>query len=234
MSVQRCREIVEPAKAPKKASGDDDDNSDEEKVGSAGSDVGSDAPVVDTDTDTSDSMASSLESDADATEKIKAAKIRQLKFLRSAPSAISKTEDIKEGGSRSHRRDLKAPWSDTYFTIWDTPTEFLMVLVRKTHRGPAQLGSKSLSRQVTPAHYGETRDKPVRSILLLRAWCLWRMCQGTWMKERDCRRRHFDEQKALLKRDVAALGAPCGLLGNPKANAALRELVPEVAASLCG
>ena len=90
------------------------------------------------------------------------------------------------------------------------------------------MGAWLMSRQVTPRDYGETREEPVRSLLLLRAWTLWRARQNGWADARSCRIRHFAEQEALLEIDMKALGAPCGLLGNAKANSVLWEMVPSL------
>ena len=43
---------------------------------------------------------------------------------------------------------------------------------------------------------------------------------------------HIDEQEAMLERDVRALGATCRLLGDPAANAALREVAPQMVTRL--
>jgi hypothetical protein len=94
------------------------------------------------------------------------------------------------------------------------------------------MGAWLMSKQVTPRDYGETREEPVRSLLLLRAWTLRRARQNDWADARGFRKRHFDEQEALLERDVKALGAPCRLLGNAKANSVLREVAPSLVARL--
>ena len=75
-------------------------------------------------------------------------------------------------------------------------------------------------------------DDPTRSLLLLRAWALWRAGQGGWASLQRGRARHFKEQEVLFERDVKALGAPCKLLGNRKANSMLLSWTPEVVARL--
>ena len=89
-----------------------------------------------------------------------------------------------------------------------------------------------MSKRVTPRDFGETRADPVRSLLVLRAWAVWRARHRGWADARPCRKRHFDEQHARLLEDVRALGAPCKLLGNPRANAMLRDLQPLLVADL--
>ena len=53
-----------------------------------------------------------------------------------------------------------------------------------------------------------------------------------WAAARTCRTRHFDEQEALLVRDVQALHAPCGLLGDDAANNDFAVFAPLIAARL--
>ena len=89
-----------------------------------------------------------------------------------------------------------------------------------------------MSKQVTPRDFGEKRSDPVRSLLVLRAWALWRAHIDGWGNGRSCRQKHFVEHEARLERDVKSLKAPCGLLGDPVANVALLELAPAIAARL--
>ena len=89
-----------------------------------------------------------------------------------------------------------------------------------------------MSKQVAPRDYGEAREDPVRSLLLLRAWALWRARKDGWADARSCRTEHFNEKDSLLERGVKALGAPCRLLGNSNANLALREIAPSLVARL--
>ena len=89
-----------------------------------------------------------------------------------------------------------------------------------------------MSRQVTPSNYGETRDDPVRSLLVLRGWALWRARIDGWANGRSCRAKHFVEHEARLERDVQSPNAPWRLLGNSTANAAFVLVAPLIAARL--
>ena len=93
-------------------------------------------------------------------------------------------------------------------------------------------GTAQMSRQVTPRELGEKRDDPVRSLLVLRAWVLWRVHRDGWASARPCRQIHYAEHAALLERDVKSLKAPCGLLGDSVANNAFLELVPDIVVRL--
>ena len=119
MSAERCREINEPAKVPRR--GDDCDEDEEDApgggLGKNDSDVewnDDDKNVVDTDVDSAvsdvDSLASSLESDECATEKYKSLKPP------TAPASISKLVD-RDAATGAKRSGLKPMWSDEYFSI---------------------------------------------------------------------------------------------------------------------
>ena len=97
---------------------------------------------------------------------------------------------------------------------------------------PEGMGVVNVTKQVMPQHYGEKCGDPVLSLLLLRAWAIWRARQGGWANAQRGRGRHFKEQEVLLERDVKALASPCRLLGHRKANAMLLSWAPEVVARL--
>ena len=136
--------------------------------------------------------------------------------------------------SASHRRPRKPPWCDEYFYVHDSNKSFLTMFIRSCDSQPAPKGSGMgvMIKHATPSDFGESREHPVRSLLLLRAWAWWRANLGDWAKHRKCMRNYFAEHPAFLERDVTALGAPCRLLGNKTANAIFTELVPDLVARL--
>ena len=89
-----------------------------------------------------------------------------------------------------------------------------------------------MSKTVQPRDYGETRDDPVRSLMLSRVWTVWRARQGGWAEPRIYRKRYVDEHEVRLERDIAALDAPNHLLGHPAVNTALREVLPAMVVRL--
>lgn len=108
--------------------------------------------------------------------------------------------------------------------------EFLSIHMRRGWRQspPDGMGGNSPTKQVLPRNLDETRQEPTRSLLVLRAWALWRARQGGWAQAQRGRARYFREQEDLIVREVQALGAPGQLLGNSKADALLRAWAPEV------
>ena len=92
----------------------------------------------------------------------------------------------------------------------------------------AALGSKNRSKTFTPAHHGETVDNPVRSLLLCRAWMVWRCKNTPWAFASRGRARQFDADAASLEDAIRALGEPDDLLGNKTANGKLKKIVPDM------
>ena len=141
--------------------------------------------------------------------------------------------DAAATGAKARRAGFEPLWADPYFSVWGHPNfEFLRMMVRDQWRRPLPdgMGVESPSKQLTPRHYGESCADPVRSLLLMRAWALWRARQGGWAFAQRGRARHFREQEGLLEQDVKALD--CRLLGNPKANSLFKAWVPEMAERL--
>jgi len=233
LTVGAMRQITEkvpvPRKTPEAADEGSDDNGDIVKLGS---DVEGDGkPVVDTDeeSDVESTVGSETSSDASiAEEKAKAMK----QFLNIDPVPKPPAKLLATGDDKAYARSgLAALWSDEYFWIRDIVGEILHVKVRGAVKQSLG-GTAHMSKQVTPRDLGEKRSQPVRSLLVLRAWALWRAHINGWGNARSCRQKHFAEHEARLERDVKSLKAPGGLLGDPVADAAFLEFAPAIAARL--
>ena len=103
-----------------------------------------------------------------------------------------------------------------------------------SHEPPGGMGDRLKSKTLTPAHYGETRENPERSWLLLRAWMLWRVGANGWVSADRGRIRHFAEEALVLERRIKGMSGPGSLLCNPKAVALLQTWAPDIARRLCG
>ena len=127
-------------------------------------------------------------------------------------------------------------WDNTFFYISDNsghPDVKIVMHSFGAHDPPGGMGSSARSRTLTPAHYGESRDDPVRSYILLRSWMVWRAGLHGWSGAHPGRAREFAEESALLERDVRQLQPqPGGLLGHPAADSKLRMWVPEIVAKI--
>ena len=242
LDVSRCRTVVEMAPQPRRRRGEDDgdadSSSDEEIVDAAIFGVIGTGKVVDTDDEASaGSLGSSSSEDEAFLEKLILAKPLKPEAKGDAATGASSSEAAATGARKSRRQGFEPLWQDPYFSVWTHPrVDFVRVLMRDVWRAPAPagMGTANVSRQVTCRHFAEGADDPVRSVLLLRAWALWRAAQGGWAFSQRGRARHFQEQEVLLERDIKALDAPCRLLGDKKANTLLRTWVPQLVVRLRG
>ena len=99
------------------------------------------------------------------------------------------------------------------------------------------MGSSGMSKTLTPRHYGDSLDDPWRSLLLLKAWAIWRARQQGWAQARECRLREVASQARRLACSLRTAHAERGLplnplLGNLPADALLRKWVPDIIAAV--
>ena len=234
ISLDGFRDITEPATPPPKVATGDVDDVD---VALGSDDNEDDRDVVDTDKESGGSdEESGTSSDEEVTDEAKAMAMKKLLRLTAVtPVVHPATKPPRDRGPSNNLRPL---WSDEYFIIGDhhceaKDREFVQIRVRRPWK--AGLGGFApMTKQFRPQSFGESRDDPVRCLLLLRGWSLWRARVASgWGNERtDGRRQHFHEQEASLERDVKFLNSPCGLLGNKEANHSFVGFVPEIAARL--
>ena len=222
ISAEKMREIKDPKPAPKTREDEDPDDVHCD-LGSDAEKIDDDKIIVDTDSEGNgeDSLASSQSDDDDVEATFKT--------VAPAPAAVAAATGA--GPCKKPRRGLTPVWNDEYFHVWDNQKEFLMIKMREKYRAepPDGMGRWLMSKQVTPTEFGETRAEPVRSLIILRAWAIWRARQGGWAEAKDFRARHFNEQEDKLERDIRAMGATTGgVLGHKKATALLKEILPSL------
>ena len=90
------------------------------------------------------------------------------------------------------------------------------------------------TKTITPSTLGESRDKPTRTMLCLRAWMLFRVNGATgWVSSFAHRERLFIEEADRLYVDVCHLQPQAdGLLGHKYASKLFKEWVPDLADKL--
>jgi hypothetical protein len=124
-------------------------------------------------------------------------------------------------------------WENLWFYATKNPT-FLdcKVWVKHVLRTPSGLGVTNTSRTLTPRKYGDTYEDPWRCMILVRAWCVWRVKRNGWCFARDCRRHEVLRQEARLEEEMRSAQAGAGppMFGNDKCQELLEELVPEILA----
>ena len=157
-------------------------------------------------------------------------------FLRMAPATAVNAKPATGGG---HGPCTQRPplWNDEFFWIADGTAEFIQVRVRRQYNRPVMHGgmgggTATMTKLIHPREFGEPRDAPVRSLLLLRTWAVWRARQDGWADARSSRKHQTDEQEASVERAVRALDEPCRLLGNEDANVVFQPIAPDMASRL--
>ena len=223
--VERVHVVSEVAAPPRRRADSDADSSD----GSADSVTEKVIEkVVDTDDEASaGSLDSSDEEDPLFDELIKPPKVPDA-ATGAQPDAATGAD--KGDATKGKRLIGGEPlWCDPYFVVYNHPgADFIRLVVRQAWQRPMPdgMGLKSLTHRITPRHLGESVDDPVRTLLVLRAWALWRASGVGFVQLQRGRARHFQDQLARLELDIVALGCPNQLLGNAKANSLLRGLLP--------
>ena len=137
-------------------------------------------------------------------------------------------------GPRARRGPL---YDNNYFYIPDNegyPDVNMYVHKHWTAKPPLGLGTKpTCSKTVTPTHYGETRENPVRSWMLLRVWMIWRATREGWAARAPGCCRLFADEAARLERDIQRLQPQTdGVLGHKDATRKLEAWVPDIVARL--
>ena len=127
-------------------------------------------------------------------------------------------------------------WSDVvYFTMSMLPTtKSVVVKMRSRWLSKDEMGRKSQSKSLTPAHFGESFDSPDVACILLRAWALWRANLDGWASQLKCREEHFAKVSRDIVNDAKELNADAQkLLTKEAVSNKLRTWAPAVAAALC-
>lgn len=197
----------------------------------------SDDAVVDTDADSDpESSSSSSDEDSDSDDSGLAKPLKaHLKDMTCIDSL-----GLDDKGSTSNKSDCKKAgptrnpplWDNKYFYIADNDGHpDLKVLMHSywAHAPPGGMGMANRSKTITPRHYGESREQPVRSMILLRAWVLHRVQVGGWAHAAVGRARQFEEEAVVLQQDIQKLQPQVGgLLGHAVADELLMKWAPAV------
>ena len=88
------------------------------------------------------------------------------------------------------------------------------------------LGTRDKSKAVTPTHFEETRERPLRAYAVLRVWSICRARQGTFLSGKSGRLSVFKRELETLKDELGAMGHG-GLSGNLAADALIRKWAPD-------
>ena len=94
-------------------------------------------------------------------------------------------------------------WENDYFYIPKARDgiQGIRILMRPWTKN--SLGSEdNISKYMTPSHVQETLDYAPITIILLRAWGIWRVCRDGWATANSCRTRHFEEDWLSLQKEI--------------------------------
>ena len=95
--------------------------------------------------------------------------------------------------------------------------------------GPMGIGTTGLSKTFSPKDFGESTNDSPRTMLLARAWMLWRARQGGWLLNDEHRVSIFARETDLLLRAINRLQPQAEtVLGNRAASEMLSQFVPDV------
>ncbi len=89
---------------------------------------------------------------------------------------------------------------------------------------PGGLGRRCFSKTLVPEHHNDSRQNPVCTYIVLRAWALYRMSQSpVWLNEKTVRQMFVENEIKALREEVQAVRPLC-----LKAEARLQEWAPRV------
>ena len=138
---------------------------------------------------------------------------------------------------RRHAPGTWKMWEGTWFYATKTPgfTDVKCHMKAPFRNVTSGMGIAGMSKALTPHHYGDDWNDPWRTMLLLRAWCIWRGRLHGWARAKECRQREIDRQVGGLEADLrrAQSGQPAKpLLGSEAAHRLLAKWVPGIVGSL--
>ena len=142
----------------------------------------------------------------------------------------------KKGKRASSGKSGPRIFDNGYFYIKDNQTDLKMIIIDQwLVAPPVGIGRlHKMSKTITPYTVGEAREFPVRTMVLLKTWMLWRARQiPGWIEREDARQRLFTEEADLVFAEIKRLQPQeDGLLGNFEASEMLLSFVPDILAKL--
>jgi hypothetical protein len=140
----------------------------------------------------------------------------------------SESSDEVQACRKAH--GICVAYSNGYFTFTDNP-DYGDVKVRVLERWckPDLMGVTAKSKTVVPSHFGEDRSAPHRSMLVLKAWMLWKANLKDFCNKRASRRRLFTMETVDLRSAIHSMScATAPTTGNEAADTLIRQWMPQV------
>ena len=123
-------------------------------------------------------------------------------------------------------------WEGTWFYATKTPgyTDVKVILNIQFRNFSTGMGATTMSKTLSPHHYGEKWVEPATTLLLLKSWCAWRARHGAWRQQTECRQREVARQVERLTAEIAHAQSSLParpLLGSLAAEKLLCKWLPE-------
>jgi hypothetical protein len=133
-------------------------------------------------------------------------------------------DDVEAFGPRA-ARGTHVVYRNGYFYMVNAPAypDCKMVLVEKW---VPDLGRRNMSKALTIQHFDTDVSCPVRTLLALRAWMIWRAAANDLLDKKASRRRWWEAEIEHLRIDVRALKCADGRTGSAKADALIEQWCP--------
>jgi hypothetical protein len=198
------------------------------------SDIEEHGMAVDTDEPSSDGSGNTTCGSSADTEDDTAIAAKKLATGGGAPATGGVTDGSEP--ATSGKKSGGNMFDNGYFYIKGLETQ-LRIFIYDRWMAPLPIGIgkfPTMTKTITPTLIGESREHPTRSLLLLKAWMLWR-ARGApgWVEGSASRQRLFREEEDQLYLEIKSLQPQKdGLLGNPSASKQLREWAPHVVTRL--
>ena len=148
-----------------------------------------------------------------------------------APAAIA------VDGVTRHAAGTWKIWEGTWFYATKAPgfTDVKLLMKQPFRNVSTGMGVAMMSKALSPHHYGETWEEPVKTIILLKCWGVWRARWIGWCRQKDCRQREVSRQVERLTAEIISVqrALPARpLLGSLAAETLLGKWVPDIVGSL--
>jgi hypothetical protein len=140
------------------------------------------------------------------------------------------SDEVIKVGKKAAAPGTFTVYSNGYFTFTDNP-DYPDVKVRALEKwcNADCMGAAAKSKTVVPDHFGEDRSAPARSMLVLKAWMLWKAKTNDFCNKRASRRRLFAKEATDLR--LAIISMSCAVApttGSERADSMIRKWMPQV------
>ena len=213
----------------------------------AQSDIGDDAPAVDTDhaslddsgntTGSAQSTDSEIEPATDASHRRRGTCVKApaVPATGGKPTVTNQKEKVPSTGNGERMFDNGFFYAVARHQRGQAPHIRMYISLQWVVPPPKGIGkTPTFTRSIAMSKVGDTDKDPIRTMILLKAWMIWRVRQHPdWLTGNCSRQRLFTEEADQLCLELKRMQPQTdGLLGHPYATKLLRASVPDLVAKL--